>query len=198
MHGSQPVALRTLLLGIASGLMIGGVGGDHANATAASPALSDAAYTAQVEPALVIGQWISETYTGMLIAAGEGRGALHGSTNADGHAAEADTGDVALNGIAVGGLVADETFSVVGARFSRAFRDRWSPPEEVSNANYTLRIRENPVPRFGAQLLVDIEGTILYQGYLRPNRQQIEQAARTAVKRATLYLQKYYEPREVY
>jgi len=111
---------------------------------------------------------------------------------------KADTSDGSLNGIAVGGLVVDETFSVVGARFSRAFHNRWSPPEAVANANYTVRIQENPVPRFGAQLLVDIEGTTLYQGYLRPNRQQIERAARTAVKRAMLYLKKYYEPREVY
>jgi hypothetical protein len=192
------MVLRTFLLGIAFGLMIEGVDAAHADPIAENRAVSDTIHTAQMEPLLVIGHQINETYTGTLATAGKGGGALLHSTNGGGHAAEADTGDAAPNGIAVGGLVADETFSVVGARFSRAFHDLWSPPEEAANANYTVRIQENPVPRFGAQLLVDIQGTTLYQGYLRPNRQQIEQAARTAVKRAALYLKKYYEPREVY
>lgn len=145
------------------------------------------------------GHRIDGTYVGGIAGAGDSEGALLASTTVGRRRAPAaDTVDVPQNGIAVGGLIANETFSVVGARFSRAFQDKWTKPEGVANYRYTIRLQENPVPRFGAQVLVEIEDTPIFRAYLRPNRRQIQQAAQRAVQRATLYLQKYYEPREVY
>jgi len=87
---------------------------------------------------------------------------------------------------------------VIGARFARAFTDKWSEPEELEDFAYTITLGENPAPRRGTQVFVEVEGTMHIQTYLLPNRQQIRQAAQQAVQRATLYLKKYYEPREVY
>lgn len=110
----------------------------------------------------------------------------------------ADSEDVAPDGVSIGGLTVNETFSVIGARFAQAFNDKWTEPDGVQDLGYTITLSENPAPRLGAQVFVEIEGTALFQAYLRPNRRQIQQAAQRAVQRATLYLQKYYEPREVY
>jgi hypothetical protein len=102
------------------------------------------------------------------------------------------------NGVSIGGLTVDETFSVIGARFARAFTNKWSEPETLEDAGYTITLGENPAPRRGTQVFVEVEGTMLFQSYLLPNRWQIRQAAQQAMQRATLYLKKYYEPREVY
>ena len=102
------------------------------------------------------------------------------------------------NGVSIGGLTVNETFSVIGARFARAFTDRWTEPEDVQDLGYTITLGENPAPRRGAEVFVEVEGTMLFQTYLLPNRRQIQQATQKAVGRVTLYLQKYYEPREVY
>lgn len=110
----------------------------------------------------------------------------------------ADSGDATSDGVGIGGFVSNETFSVIGSRFAQAFNDKWSEPKGVRDLGYTITLGENPAPRLGAQVFVKVEGTMLSQAYLRPNRRQIQQAAQQAVQRATLYLQKYYQPREVY
>ena len=102
-----------------------------------------------------------------------------------------DTGDVHL-----GGFVMNETFSVIGNDFYTAFYGAWSEPEGVSM--YTVFVDEEPAPRFGARIRVKVDDTLLYQAFLRPNNGKIRRAARQAVRRAQLYLQKYHEPRTVY
>jgi len=109
-----------------------------------------------------------------------------------------NTRETTPNGVSIGGLTVNETFSVIGARFARAFTDRWTEPEDVQDLGYTITLGENPAPRRGAEVFVEVEGTTLFQTYLLPNRRQIQQATQKAVRRVTLYLQKYYEPREVY
>jgi hypothetical protein len=159
---------------------------------------TDTTYVARLDTLTVIGQ-DDVTNTATLAGAGRaGGGASAPSTAGRTRTAAADSGDVAPDGVMIGGLIVNETFSVIGARFARAFNDTWAEPEGVQDLGYTLTLGENPAPRRGAQVFVEVEGTTLFQGYLRPNRRQIQQAARRAVRRATLYLQKYYEPREVY
>lgn len=193
---------RILFASIVLGLVAGDGVGLMRSAVGAPSSAEAAGEKHQAETArspYVAGQRIDGPYVGGIAGAGDSEGALLASTTVGGRRAPAaDTEDVSPNGIAVGGLIANETFSVVGARFSRAFHDKWTEPEGLRHSQYTIRLQENPVPQFGAQVLVEIEGTLIFRAYLRPNRRQIQQAVQRAVQRATLYLQEYYEPREVY
>jgi len=102
----------------------------------------------------------------------------------------------ASDALTIGGFVMNETFSVVGSDFYAAFYSTWSEPESAEM--YTVSVREEPAPRFGARLTVEIGDTVIFRTFLRPNNQKIQRAARQAVRRAQIYLKKHYEPREVY
>ncbi len=176
----------------------GAVRGNSNQAPVADGADSDTTYVARMDPLIVTGYRIDQTYTGTLASAGGETPTLATAAAGGQKRPAADSEDVAPDGVGIGGLTVDETFSVIGARFSQAFNDKWTEPEGVQDLGYTITLGENPAPRLGAQVFVDVEGTTLFRAYLRPNRRQIQQAAQQAVQRATLYLQKYYEPREVY
>lgn len=98
--------------------------------------------------------------------------------------------------VSFGGFVMNETRSVIGDDFYDAFYSQWEAPDEASH--FTVRIEEQPVPRFGTRVIVRVEETEVFQSYLKPRTREIEQAAREAVSRAGLYLQKYHRPRSVY
>lgn len=98
--------------------------------------------------------------------------------------------------LSVGGFVMNETFSVIGSDFYTAFYSAWSEPEGAEM--YTVNVHEEPAPQFGARLRVEISDTVIFQTFLRPNNQKIQQAAEQAVQRAQLYIEKYHEPRENY
>lgn len=175
--------------------------GDDANPSA--PAFGDTApdttYLARFDTLTVVGRRSVQKNTATRTSAGRASDGSSSTENAGGtHNRAGDVDDTTLAGVAIGGLISNETFSVVGARFARAFNDKWTEPEDAEDMRYTMTLGENPAPRRGAQVLVEVEGTTLFEGYLRPNRRQIQQAAQRAVRRATLYLQKYYEAREVY
>lgn len=173
-----------------------GVLSDAALAPAMNGIATDITHSARTDLPVMVGGGTDQAAT--LVGVGRAGGGALVSADEGPWSPAADSEDVAPDGVIIGGLIVNETFSVIGARFARAFNDKWTEPEGVKDIGFTITLGENPAPRRGAQVLVEVEGTTLYQGYLRPNRRQIEQAARTAVKRATLYLQKYYEPREVY
>jgi hypothetical protein len=100
------------------------------------------------------------------------------------------------SGITLGGIVVDETFSVIGRDFYDTFYRRWEDPDDA--ANFTISIRERPQPRRSTQVSVTVEERVVFRSQLRPRPRTIQRAAQQAVARATLYLKKYYEPREVY
>ena len=110
-------------------------------------------------------------------------------------ATRADT--ILPNGIALGGLILNETFSVVGNDFFQAFEEYWVEPEGIS-FSYTVSVGEEPAPRFGSRVVVEVGSTVLFRAFLRPNSRQTKTAARRAARRVRLYVQKVYEPREQY
>ena len=197
-----------LLLGAPAGSLgatDGAVDGRDLRDTAEHPTpavdgtVTDTTYVARLDTLTVVGRQSRRARSGTLASAGRaGGGGSATATTGETRSPAADSGDAAPDGVMIGGLIVNETFSVIGARFARAFNDKWTEPEGVKDLGYTMTLGENPAPRRGAQVFVEVEGTTLFQGYLRPNRRQIRQAARRAVRRATVYLQKYYEPREVY
>jgi hypothetical protein len=61
-----------------------------------------------------------------------------------------------------------------------------------------VRIREQYTPSLGSVISVEVNGVAIYQGYLQPNFDEVEQAARQARSRTVRYLRQRYQPREVY
>jgi curli production assembly/transport component CsgE len=104
--------------------------------------------------------------------------------------------DVSDAGVQVGGLVVDETRTTIGRDFYSMFYTRWQTPDEVQNV--TVRVREQPRPNLGTRLLVDVQGTTVFQATLQPDTRMIRRAARAARARTTRYLKKRYEPRDTY
>jgi hypothetical protein len=109
------------------------------------------------------------------------------------HSAEADTTD---DGVGIGGFVLNETFSVVGRNFYDAFYGAWTEPDDASL--YTVYVREEPTPQFGARVIVEVGDTKIFQTFLRPNARRTKKAGQQAAQRAQFYVREYYEPREVY
>jgi Curli assembly protein CsgE. len=85
---------------------------------------------------------------------------------------------------------------VVGSNFYSAFYDAWTEPDDASL--YTVYVREEPTPQFGARVIVEVGDTPIFQTFLRPNARRTEKAGQQAAQRARLYVRKYHEPREVY
>jgi hypothetical protein len=106
---------------------------------------------------------------------------------------EADTTD---DGVGIGGFVLNETFSVVGRNFYDAFYGAWTEPDDASL--YTVYVREEPTPQFGARVIVEVGDTKIFQTFLRPNARRTTKAARQAAQRTELYVREYHEPRDVY
>ncbi len=104
--------------------------------------------------------------------------------------------DERVSEVSLGGFVMNETRSVIGDDFYAAFYRHWEAPDETSH--FTVRVEEQPVPRFGTRVIVRVEDTEVFQSYLKPRTREIERAAQEAASRAGLYLQKYHRPRKVY
>jgi len=118
------------------------------------------------------------------------------TTGVGAEAPRTDGQEPASDALTIGGFVMNETFSVVGSDFYAAFYGAWSEPENAEM--YTVTVREEPAPRFGARLTVEVGDTVLFRTFLRPNNQKIQRAAQRAVRRTQVYLEKHHEPREVY
>lgn len=104
--------------------------------------------------------------------------------------------DVSDSGVLVRSLVVDETRTTIGRDFYSTFYTRWQTPDDVQNV--TVRVREQPRPNLGTRLLVDVQGTTVFQATLQPDMRMIRRAARAALARTTRYLKKRYEPRDTY
>jgi len=85
------------------------------------------------------------------------------------------------------GLVMDETQSKLGKDFYDIFYKEWDSPKHV--LNYTIVIREKPVPSLGTQIMVVIDDKTVFQNFLQPRIEIIEEAAKAAVAYSRQYLQ---------
>jgi len=74
-----------------------------------------------------------------------------------------------------GGLVLDETVTVLGHEFFSAFADAWR--ELDGDQRYSVTISEVPTARFGSTMRVQAQGRLVYQSLLRPNRQAARETA---------------------
>lgn len=84
------------------------------------------------------------------------------------------------------GLVIDETQSKIGKDFYDLFYKKWDSPKHL--LNYSIVVKEKPIPSLGTRIIVEINGKIIFQDFLQPRYEVVEQAANNAVYYAKEFL----------
>ena len=91
--------------------------------------------------------------------------------------------------IGLGGLVVDETFSKIGHDFYNFFYSNWGSPKNVND--YTITISEKPLPELGARITIKINDTPVFQRFIQPRYEVIEEMAQQGLAISYSYLENY-------
>ena len=91
----------------------------------------------------------------------------------------------------IGEMVFDETITKVGRDFYELFFNSWSNPTQIKD--FSISIKEKPMPGIGTQITVTIDDFVLVQQFIRPNQEMIEMLADYSVGMASQYLLNYQE-----
>src|SRR5690625_3256442 len=83
---------------------------------------------------------------------------------------------VGLQRIEIDGLVVDETQTRLGGDFYALFHASWIAPEGA--VNFTIVVREQPLPNIGTRILVHVNDEVAFQTQLQPREEMVEAAAR--------------------
>ncbi len=89
----------------------------------------------------------------------------------------------------ISGLVVDETFSKIGHDFYALFYSNWESPKNVKD--YTITISEKPLPQLGAQITIIVNDTSVYQRFVQPRSDIIEEMAQQGLEISYSYLENY-------
>ena len=84
------------------------------------------------------------------------------------------------------GLIFDQTKTKMGRDFYEEFTKYWEPPPGMNIFNIT--IEEIADPKFGSKIIVRIDDIILYQSFLKPRLEDIENKAKEAVNAVTEFI----------
>ncbi len=79
----------------------------------------------------------------------------------------------------IDGLVVDETQSKLGRDFYELFYSGWQAPPDAFN--FTVVVREQPMPNLGTRIMVLINDELAFQAQLQPRYDVIENMAQQAV-----------------
>lgn len=93
------------------------------------------------------------------------------------------------DGLGITEFIFNETITKLGADFYHYFFQNWV--NTSTTEGLSIYVLERPIPGMGGIISVKIEEQIVYQGMLRPNNQQIRDAAAAAVERAQSYMINY-------
>lgn len=91
----------------------------------------------------------------------------------------------------IDGLLFDETKTKSGRDFYDYFYTAWTPPEGLQN--YSIFITEKPYRLTTTLIEIRINETPVFQSFLQPRSDVIEQLAVDAVARTQMYLANYEE-----
>ena len=91
--------------------------------------------------------------------------------------------------IGLGGLVVDETFSKVGHDFYDFFYSNWESPKNVKD--YTITISEKPLPQLGTQITIKVNDTPVFQRFVQPRYELIQEMAQQGLAISFSYLENY-------
>ncbi len=94
-----------------------------------------------------------------------------------------------IDGIEVTDMIFNETITKIGNDFHHHFFQNWQNPSDITGIS--IYIKERPVPGMGSIIYVEIEDRMVYQASLRPQHQQIIDAAKDAIERAQSHLINY-------
>ena len=89
------------------------------------------------------------------------------------------------------GMLLDETKTKSGKDFYDFFYNRWEAPSGVKN--YSILITETPFRLMTTQIEVKINETTVFQSFLQPRADIVEQLAEYAVAQTQMYLANYEE-----
>jgi len=88
-------------------------------------------------------------------------------------------------GLEITGLLLDETKTKGGHDFYYAFNSYW---QQVEGLDYSITINELPSGVRGSVILVNVNGTRVYQNTLNPRAEVIEEEAKRAVEFSIQFL----------
>lgn len=81
----------------------------------------------------------------------------------------------------IDGLIIDQTLTRVGAELYRNFMLFWEPPSEEDIKGYTVTIIERASAQWGFWVWVTVNDTVVFQKVMKPQADDVESDARTAV-----------------
>jgi curli production assembly/transport component CsgE len=93
--------------------------------------------------------------------------------------------------IEIDGLLFDETKTKSGRDFYELFYSAWKAPADAKN--YSIHILEKPYRLMTTLVEIKINETTVFQSFLQPRGDIIEQLAQQAVAQTQLYLANYEE-----
>lgn len=103
-----------------------------------------------------------------------------------------ETNSAIENGTEVSGLsgmVVDETTTKAGQDFYFLFYSKWEAPKGAENFN--VIISEKPLPRLGSQIRVLVDDYEVFQQFLQPKYDVIDEMSGIAVDYARNYLENF-------
>ena len=87
------------------------------------------------------------------------------------------------------GLIIDETVSKIGRDFTASFFNNWQMPNK--QLEYSILIQEKPVPGNGSKILVYVDDYLLFQNFIQPRADVIEDNAKYATQLVNSYLDNF-------
>ena len=87
------------------------------------------------------------------------------------------------------GLVVDATATKVGRDFYDIFFSKWEPDPSLPSLSIT--VTERPLPNQGSQIIVSAEDNIIFQRFVQPRYDALEENAELAVQLVLNYLNNY-------
>ncbi len=89
----------------------------------------------------------------------------------------------------INGLIVDQTDSKIGHDFYDIFYSNWQSPKNMKD--YTITITEKPLPQLGTQITILINDSPIFQRFIQPRYEIIEQMAQQGAATAYSYLENY-------
>ncbi|MGE5499932.1 MAG: CsgE family curli-type amyloid fiber assembly protein [Syntrophothermus sp.] len=91
----------------------------------------------------------------------------------------------------IDGIIVDETITKIGRDFYEMFYNNWEAPEGAKS--YSIFISEKPQPRLMTLITIRINDYEIFQEFLHPRYNIIEENVSAALEQCTAFLQDYEE-----
>ncbi len=89
------------------------------------------------------------------------------------------------------GFIVDETQTKMGKDFFDIFYNNWEAPVEIQD--YSIVISERPLPRLGTQITITVNDYDIFQQFLQPKYDAIEEMAEYGLQAAGSFLANFEE-----